>query len=137
MAGEAFSVRSSRGHWLSAAAARLGLGQGMTMREFLRSPSGVGSAFPASAALVRAALDPVDFSAAHLVVEFGPGEGLSAGKPARSALACCHRIGSVAGRDPAAAGPWPGRSHRHRHSLFHNGTRTRCAHRRFERGRVR
>jgi phospholipid N-methyltransferase len=75
MAGADFSVRSSRGHWLSAAAVRLGLGQGMTMREFLRSPSGVGSAFPASAALVREALDPVDFSAARLVVEFGPGEG--------------------------------------------------------------
>lgn len=47
----------------------------ITAREFLRSPLNVGSAFPASRYLVDAVLEPVDFSAVRLVVEYGPGSG--------------------------------------------------------------
>lgn len=47
----------------------------LTAREFFRHPAGVGTAFPATQRLVEAALDPVDFSHARVVVEFGPGEG--------------------------------------------------------------
>lgn len=47
----------------------------LTMREFLRHPQDVGSAFPASRQLVEAVLGPVDLSAARLVVEYGPGSG--------------------------------------------------------------
>lgn len=47
----------------------------ITAREFLRNPQDVGSAFPASRYLVDAVLDPVDFSAVRLVVEYGPGSG--------------------------------------------------------------
>lgn len=47
----------------------------LTMREFLRHPQDVGSAFPASRQLVEAVLEPVDLSAVRLVVEYGPGSG--------------------------------------------------------------
>lgn len=47
----------------------------VTMREFLRHPQHVGSAFPASRQLVEAVLKPLDLSAARLVVEYGPGSG--------------------------------------------------------------
>lgn len=47
----------------------------LTAREFLRQPLEVGSAFPASRFLVNAVLEPLDLSAARLVVEFGPGSG--------------------------------------------------------------
>lgn len=43
--------------------------------EFVRDPSAVGSAFPASNALVRRVLAPIDWSAVDLMVEFGPGTG--------------------------------------------------------------
>ncbi len=48
---------------------------GVALREFLRSPSLVGSAFPASRYLIRSLLAPVDWSSVRLVVEYGPGTG--------------------------------------------------------------
>lgn len=48
---------------------------GVSAREFLRSPQLVGSAFPASQVLVDRLLDPVDWSSARVVVEYGPGSG--------------------------------------------------------------
>lgn len=43
--------------------------------EFVRNPSAVGSAFPASSAMVRRVLAPLDWSAIDVMVEFGPGTG--------------------------------------------------------------
>lgn len=43
--------------------------------EFLRHPSTVGSAFPASARMVRHLLAPLNWSKIDLVVEYGPGSG--------------------------------------------------------------
>lgn len=47
----------------------------VSAREFLRQPQLVGSAFPASQVLVDRLLDPVDWSNARVVVEYGPGSG--------------------------------------------------------------
>ncbi len=43
--------------------------------EFLRHPSMVGSAFPATARMVRRMLTPVDWSKVGVAVEYGPGSG--------------------------------------------------------------
>lgn len=43
--------------------------------EFLRSPSLVGSAFPASRYLIKNLLAPVDWQSVKVVVEYGPGTG--------------------------------------------------------------
>ncbi len=43
---------------------------------FLRNPRKVGSVMPSSPQLVRDLLDGVDFEAARVVVEFGPGTGV-------------------------------------------------------------
>lgn len=43
--------------------------------EFLRHPSMVGSAFPASVRMVRHMLAPVDWSKVTIAVEYGPGSG--------------------------------------------------------------
>lgn len=61
----------------AAISGRAGLGSGLLVaaREFLREPSLVGSAFPASRHLVDALLDPVDWSNIRVVVEYGPGSG--------------------------------------------------------------
>jgi phospholipid N-methyltransferase len=45
-------------------------------RQFLKSPGSIGSVIPTSRAAIRAMLDPVDWSAAHCVVEYGPGTGV-------------------------------------------------------------
>lgn len=61
--------------------------------EFVRNPSAVGSAFPASSAMVRRVLAPLDWSAIDVMVEFGPGTGrftfaaLERLKPAATLLA--------------------------------------------------
>ncbi len=55
--------------------ARFASSLSVMVREFLRKPSLVGSAFPASRHLVDALLNPVDWSSARLVVEYGPGCG--------------------------------------------------------------
>lgn len=47
----------------------------VSVQEFLRQPSLVGSAFPASRYLVEQLLAPVDWSRAKVVVEYGPGSG--------------------------------------------------------------
>ncbi|WJM25985.1 methyltransferase domain-containing protein [Novosphingobium resinovorum] len=47
----------------------------MSFKEFLRSPLGVGSAFPASRCLIRRMLAPIDWNNACWVVEYGPGAG--------------------------------------------------------------
>lgn len=47
----------------------------VAIREFLRQPQLVGSAFPASRVLVDRLLEPVDWSKARVVVEYGPGSG--------------------------------------------------------------
>lgn len=47
----------------------------VAVREFLRSPGLVGSAFPASRYLVDKLLAPIDWSKAKVVVEYGPGSG--------------------------------------------------------------
>lgn len=47
----------------------------VSVREFLRRPKLVGSAFPASCYLVDALLEPVDWANARVVVEYGPGTG--------------------------------------------------------------
>lgn len=49
--------------------------QKVALREFLRQPQLVGSAFPASRVLVDRLLDAVDWSKARVVVEYGPGSG--------------------------------------------------------------
>jgi phospholipid N-methyltransferase len=49
---------------------------GLALREFLRSPLAVGSAFPASRFLVESMLDPVDWSLVDCVAEYGPGTGI-------------------------------------------------------------
>ncbi|MFD1104786.1 class I SAM-dependent methyltransferase [Sphingobium olei] len=54
---------------------RDGGGLQVSIREFLRRPNLVGSAFPASRYLVKALLQPVDWMNARVVVEFGPGTG--------------------------------------------------------------
>lgn len=43
--------------------------------EFVRDPSSVGSAFPATYAMVRRVLAHIDWSTVDLMVEFGPGTG--------------------------------------------------------------
>ncbi|WP_343222311.1 class I SAM-dependent methyltransferase [Novosphingobium profundi] len=43
--------------------------------EFVRHPSMVGSAFPASARMVRRMLAPLDWSNIEVLVEYGPGSG--------------------------------------------------------------
>ncbi|GFE77559.1 class I SAM-dependent methyltransferase [Novosphingobium sp. TCA1] len=45
--------------------------------EFVRHPSMVGSAFPASARMVRRMLAPLDWSNIKVLVEYGPGSGRS------------------------------------------------------------
>lgn len=47
----------------------------VSVREFLRRPNLVGSAFPASRYLVEALLEPVDWTEARVVIEYGPGTG--------------------------------------------------------------
>lgn len=47
----------------------------VSFQEFFRQPMLVGSAFPASQHLVDALLDPVDWTKARVVVEYGPGSG--------------------------------------------------------------
>ena len=47
----------------------------VALREFLRSPSLVGSAFPASDYLIDRLLAPVDWTTVKVVVEYGPGTG--------------------------------------------------------------
>lgn len=47
----------------------------VALREFMRSPSLVGSAFPASRYLIDALLAPMDWASIGLVVEYGPGTG--------------------------------------------------------------
>lgn len=47
----------------------------MAFREFLRSPSLVGSAFPASRYLIDRLLAPIDWATVRVVVEYGPGTG--------------------------------------------------------------
>ena len=49
---------------------------GITLREFLRHPLQVGSAFPASRRLVRRLMEPVPWGAMGLCVEYGPGSGI-------------------------------------------------------------
>jgi len=43
--------------------------------EFLRHPSAVGSAFPATKRMVRRMLAPLDWSKIDVLVEYGPGTG--------------------------------------------------------------
>lgn len=45
------------------------------VREFVRDPTAVGSAFPASNTMVRRVLAPIDWRTVDLMVEFGPGTG--------------------------------------------------------------
>ncbi|WP_404478792.1 class I SAM-dependent methyltransferase [Novosphingobium sp. BL-52-GroH] len=47
----------------------------VAVTEFIRHPSMVGSAFPATARMVRRMLAPLDWSAFDVVVEYGPGSG--------------------------------------------------------------
>jgi phospholipid N-methyltransferase len=48
----------------------------LSARTFLRHPTMVGSAFPASRWMVERMLAPVDFRSTRLFVEFGPGTGV-------------------------------------------------------------
>jgi len=45
------------------------------IREFVRNPEAVGSAFPATSHMVKRILDPMDWGQIDLLVEFGPGTG--------------------------------------------------------------
>jgi phospholipid N-methyltransferase len=47
----------------------------VALGEFLRHPSMVGSAFPASQRMVRRMLDPLAWRAIDVMVEYGPGTG--------------------------------------------------------------
>ncbi|MFT3965513.1 MAG: methyltransferase [Sphingobium sp.] len=47
----------------------------VSLRAFLRHPSMVGSAFPATDRMVRHVLDPLDWPSIRVLVEFGPGSG--------------------------------------------------------------
>ena len=44
--------------------------------QYLRKPRSVGAIMPSSPALVEAMLNPVDWSQAKVIVEFGPGTGV-------------------------------------------------------------
>jgi len=45
-------------------------------RQFLKAPGSIGSIIPTSPVAIRALLDPVDWSEAKCVVEYGPGTGV-------------------------------------------------------------
>lgn len=60
------SIDSSRGTDGAAA---------VSLAEFARHPIRVGSAFPASNRMVRRMLQPIDWSATDVLVEYGPGTG--------------------------------------------------------------
>ncbi len=45
-------------------------------RQFLKSPGSIGSVIPTSRAAIRRMLDPIDWTAARCVVEYGPGTGV-------------------------------------------------------------
>lgn len=49
---------------------------GVSVREFLKQPMAVGSAFPASRYMIDRMLEPIDWSRIRTVVEFGPGTGV-------------------------------------------------------------
>ena len=49
---------------------------GVTLREFLKHPLQVGSAFPTSRRLVRRLMEPVPWGAIGLCIEYGPGSGI-------------------------------------------------------------
>jgi len=52
---------------------------GMFFRGFLKHPVMVGSVIPSSGKLIRRMLDPVDWSATKVFVEYGPGVGTFCG----------------------------------------------------------
>lgn len=62
---------------------------GLAVREFLRDPSMVGSAFPASHHMVERLLAPLDWNYIRVFVEYGPGTG-------RFTEAALARLGSAA-----------------------------------------
>jgi phospholipid N-methyltransferase len=45
-------------------------------RQFVRAPRSVGSVVPTSRAAIRALLAPIDWDAARVIVEYGPGTGV-------------------------------------------------------------
>lgn len=62
-------------------------------RQFLRSPRTVGAVLPSSRALARVMLAPIDFAAARVIVEFGPGTGAFTGEIARRLTGDCRYLG--------------------------------------------
>ncbi len=63
------------------------------LRQFLRSPKTVGAVAPSSRALARAMLAPIDFGAARVIVEFGPGTGAFTTEIARRLAPQCRYLG--------------------------------------------
>jgi len=47
----------------------------VAVSEFMRNPAMVGSAFPASAKMVKRILEPLDWANIKLLIEYGPGSG--------------------------------------------------------------
>lgn len=47
----------------------------VALSEFIRNPTAVGSAFPASRKMVDHLLEPLDSTAIQLMIEYGPGSG--------------------------------------------------------------
>jgi phosphatidylethanolamine/phosphatidyl-N-methylethanolamine N-methyltransferase len=63
------------------------------LRQFLRSPKTVGAVAPSSRALAHAMLAPIDFGAARVIVEFGPGTGAFTAGIARRMATHCRYLG--------------------------------------------
>jgi phosphatidylethanolamine/phosphatidyl-N-methylethanolamine N-methyltransferase len=63
------------------------------LRQFVRSPRTVGAVLPSSSALAHAMLDPIDFTSARTVVEFGPGTGAFTREIARRLAPGCRYLG--------------------------------------------
>jgi phospholipid N-methyltransferase len=83
---------------------------GLFLRQFVRSPRSVGAILPSSPALARTMLAPIDFAAARVIVEFGPGTGAFTAEIVRRLRPGCRYLGielsgdfvrELAGRFPA------------------------------------
>ncbi len=63
------------------------------LQQFVQSPRTVGAVLPSSAALARVMLAPIDFTAAKMIVEFGPGTGAFTREIAARLLPGCRYLG--------------------------------------------
>jgi phospholipid N-methyltransferase len=66
---------------------------------FLRHPNMLGSIIPSSRFLVDQVLEPVDWSQAHVIVEYGPGVGTFTGEILRRMRSDAHLVAIETNRD--------------------------------------